>query len=133
MIGSLARRLKGGSDQGFTPDVVFNTCQDHLVAAASPHIERVVHDAFARAVDRCEDPDTAAVLGSLRDLNALWTIEQDRAFYLEHGRLSAARTKAITRALGRLLDEVGPHALTLVDAFGIPERQLAAPIAIESA
>jgi acyl-CoA oxidase len=130
IVASVARRLKGGMDQGFDPFEVFSTCQDHVVAAARTHVERVVHEAFVEAVDRCEDAALAPLLGQLCDLNALITIERDKAFFLEHGRMSSLRTKAVTRAVNRLLVDLRPNAQVLVDAFGIPDQLLAAPIGL---
>jgi acyl-CoA oxidase len=129
ILASVARRLRGGIDQGFDPFEVFTTCQDHAVAAARAHVERVVHDAFADAVERCPDPSLQALLGRACDLYGLATIEQEKAFLLEHGRMSSLRSKAVTRAVNQLCVDLRPHARVLVDGFGIPDALLAAPIA----
>jgi acyl-CoA oxidase len=63
----------------------------------------------------------------LCDLHALSTIEADRAWFLEHGRLSAARSKAITREIGELCRRIRPLAVDLVDAFGVPPELLRSP------
>jgi acyl-CoA oxidase len=130
VVASVARRIKGGIDQGFDAFEVFTTCQDHVVAAARAHIERVIHDAFVAAVERCDDASLAPLLGQLCDLNALATIERDKAFFLEHGRMSSLRTKAVTRAINRLCVDLRPNARVLVDAFGIPDALLVAPIGL---
>jgi acyl-CoA oxidase len=70
------------------------------------------------------------VLASLRDLHALSLIERERGWFLEHGRLSASRTKAITAEINRLCAELRPRAEMLVDAWGIPDELLRAPIAL---
>ena len=49
--------------------------------------------------------------------------------FLEHGRISAARSKAVTAEVNRLCGQLRPHARLLVDAFGIPEAWIGAPIA----
>lgn len=69
------------------------------------------------------------MLDRLCALYALSTIERDRGWFLEHGRISAPRSKAIPRAVNRLCGEVRPDAALLVEAFGIPENLIAAPIA----
>ena len=63
----------------------------------------------------------------LCDLHALSTIEADRAWFLEHGRLSASRSKAITREIGELCRRIRPLAVDLVDAFGVPAEMLRSP------
>ena len=55
----------------------------------------------------------------------LSTIERHKAWYLEHDRLSPARAKALTALVNDLCTELRPHAVTLVDAFGIPQGLLA--------
>jgi acyl-CoA oxidase len=52
------------------------------------------------------------------------------AWYLIHGRLSAQRAEAITAYIDdRLLPRLRPHALDLVDAFGLTPELLRASIA----
>ena len=72
----------------------------------------------------------AALLGTVCDLYALSTIEKDRGWFLEHGRLSAQRAKAIISAVNDLCGALRPHAALLVDAFGVPDEALGAPIAL---
>ena len=64
------------------------------------------------------------MLGKLCSLYALSRIEAERAWYQEHGRLTAARSKAVIKAVNELCAEIRPHAGTLVDAFGVPESCL---------
>jgi acyl-CoA oxidase len=71
-----------------------------------------------------------SVLKLLCDLYALRDLEADRAFFMEHGRLSGPRCKAITREVNRLCNEVRLCAGALVDGFGIPDEVLAAPIGL---
>jgi acyl-CoA oxidase len=56
----------------------------------------------------------------LCDLYALSTIEADRGWWMEHGRLSSQRAKAIPREVDELRRRLRPIAVDLVDAFGIP-------------
>jgi acyl-CoA oxidase len=64
---------------------------------------------------------------------ALHNIEADRGFLQEHGRLAGPRCKAITREVNRVCNEVRQQAERFVDAFGIPDPVLAAPIGQSSA
>jgi acyl-CoA oxidase len=131
VLGGVARRLKRGLDSGADQFDVFNECQDHVLTAARAHIDRLILESFTRAVDSCEDEEMAKLLDSLRRLHALALIEADRGWYFEHGRMTAPRAKAITRAINRLCGELREHAELLVDAFGIPDTALAAPIALQ--
>jgi acyl-CoA oxidase len=130
VIEGVARRIRKGVDGGKDAFVVFNEAQDHVLLTAKVHVERVVLESFVAAIDRCDDPAVADILGKVCDLYALSTIEKDRGWFLEHGRLSAQRAKAIISAVNDLCGELRPHAGLLVDAFGIPDEALAAPIAL---
>ena len=131
VTASVARRFKRGLDEGFDAFEVFRAVQNHAVNAARVHTERVILEAFAAAIDACEDHALRATLGLVCDLYALYEIESDRGFFQEHGRLTGSRCKAITREVNRLCNEVREQAGALVDAFGIPDQILAAPIGMK--
>jgi acyl-CoA oxidase len=128
VLTGVARRLKRGIDAGREPFDVFNECQDHVVVTARAHVHAEILVAFADAIERVEDPALATVLGRLCDLYALAEIEADRAWFQEHGRISSTRAKMVTRTVNRLCAELRPDAFDLVDAFGIPDEVLGAPI-----
>jgi acyl-CoA oxidase len=121
---SAARRLKAGMDAGRPPFSVLVETQDHVVESARAYVDAVVLDAFSAAVARCPDGAARHLLDRLCDLHALATIERERGWYQEHGRLSSTRSKAIIREVNRLCAEIRPHARVLVDGFGIPEAAL---------
>lgn len=127
MIGGVARRLKRGIDQGMNPGAVFSRVQDHVIAAARAHTERLVLEAFIAKTAALPDGDLKVTLNLLCDLHALTTIEADRAWFMEHGRLSSTRSKAISREVNALCRKVRPLAVDLVDAFGVPEEMLRSP------
>jgi acyl-CoA oxidase len=128
ITASVARRFKRGLDEDYDAFEVFRAVQNHAVNAARVHIEREILEAFAAVIDACEDEALRRALGLLCDLYALSEIESDRGFFQEHGRLTGPRCKAITREVNRLCNEVRQQAGALVDAFGIPDQVLAAPI-----
>jgi len=130
ITASVAQRFKRGMDEGFDPFEVFRAVQNHAVAAAHAHIERVVLEAFARAVDACDEGPVKDSLDRLCDLYALHRIELDRGYLQEHGRLTGPRCKAVTREVNRLCDEVRGDGGALIDAFGIPDQVLRAPIGL---
>src|SRR5437868_6054125 len=113
--------LKAADGDAFA---AFNAVQDHLLLAARAHVERVVLEYFIAAIDRCDDPETRALLEKVCDLHVLASLERDRGWFLEHGQLSAARAKAVITNVNRLCRELRAHARLLVDAFAIPEELL---------
>ncbi|WP_418060590.1 acyl-CoA dehydrogenase [Pimelobacter simplex] len=129
-IGGAARRLKRGVDAGMNPGEVFSRVQDHVISAARAHVERLVLEAFVEQVDALEDGDLKLTLNALCDLYALSEIERDAAWFIEHGRLSDQRSKAITREVGDLCRRIRPVAGELVDGFAVPVALLRAPALI---
>ncbi|GGM83845.1 acyl-CoA oxidase [Terrabacter tumescens] len=124
LIEGLARRLRQAAAPGADAFAVFNATQDHLVEAGAAHVERMVAESFAASVEDCTDDGARALLAKVCDLHVLATIERHKAWYLEHDRLSPARAKALTALVNELCAELRPHAVTLVEAFGIPEGLL---------
>jgi acyl-CoA oxidase len=131
MLSGVARRLKAGIDAGDEPFEVFNRCQDHVIAAGRAHVDRVVLEAFQAAV-RDAPEEIRAGVRDVYDLHALATIEAERAWYLEHGRLSPGRSKAITALVNELCATVRPAALELVEAFGVPGSAVEVPMVVPS-
>jgi acyl-CoA oxidase len=130
ITAAAAQRFKRGLEDGHEPFEVFRAVQDHAVNAARAHMATVVLSAFQQAVQSCQDAALKSVLKLLCDLYALHDLESDRAFFMEHGRLSGPRCKAITREVNRLCNEARLRAGELVDGFGIPDEVLAAPIGL---
>ena len=89
-------------------------CQDHVLEAARSWVDLVVLESFP------EDP----AVDRLRSLFALHTIEAERGYYLEHGRLSGGRSKEVIKTVNALCAELRPDAGALVEAFGVPENVL---------
>jgi acyl-CoA oxidase len=120
LLSSVARRLQAKSKEMSAFDA-FNAVQDHVLHAASAHIDRVVLEAFVAGIDSCENEEARHLLEIVCDLYALSVIEDDKAWYIEHRYLSTERAKAVTRGINDRCRALRPHAKTLVDGFGIPE------------
>jgi acyl-CoA oxidase len=133
LLTSAAGRLKERIDQGLDSFEALNQCQDHLLSLSLAYVERVILERFQAAVEEVEDETLRPVLGRLYDLWALWRIEQDRGWFLESGYIEGGKAKAIRSLVNSLLAELRPDALGLVEAFGIPDSCLAAPIAFGQA
>ncbi|MDN5750986.1 MAG: acyl-CoA dehydrogenase family protein, partial [Pseudonocardia sp.] len=128
LLAKAAQRMRKALAPGADQFAVFNSTQDHLLVAARAHVDRIVFDAFVTALDRTGDDPTRALLEKVLALHGLSVIEGDRAWFVEHGYLSAARTKDVTGAVNALCGELRPHARELVDGFGIPQSWLDCPL-----
>jgi acyl-CoA oxidase len=129
LLARLARRLRraGTGDDADAFDAV-NRAQGHMLRAAEAHVHRLVLEAFAAAVQDCRDEGTGRLLGAVCDLYVLSEIEGDRGWFLEHGRLTPAASKAVTRAVDDLCRELRQHVVSLVAGLGVPTSWLGAEI-----
>ncbi len=130
LVARMRKRAAGGSGTSGATDgfSVVNEVQDHLVLAARTHLDTWVATSAAAAVERSDDDRTRALLGRLLDLHVLTGIEADRAWYLERGLITAARSRELTAVVNALCAQLRPHALRVVDAFALPEGWLGAAI-----
>ncbi|MGH7475689.1 MAG: acyl-CoA dehydrogenase [Longimicrobiales bacterium] len=121
-----ARRLKRRIDDGMDSFDALNDVQDHVIALAQAHIERVLHDCFTDGVETvrrelgADDVATTSLM-ALRALFGLACIEADRGWFLESGFLESPKSKAIRAEVNTLCRELRPHAAALANAFGVPD------------
>lgn len=131
ILASAARRIKKLVDGGLEPYDAFNVVQHQMIDVAQAYLERVVLDQFQLAIKEVEDQKTKDILTKLNQLYALSQIEKNKAWYLEDGYMEAVKTKAIRKIVNQLCWDIRPDAVSLVNAFDIPESCLAAPIAVK--
>jgi acyl-CoA oxidase len=119
MVANLANKLKhSGPKDPVKQAELFNRYQNDLITAAYAHGELIMWEAFTSGIKTVEDKDSRKVLTWLRDLYGFTVLEDNLAWYLINGRLSAHRAEAITDYIdGRLLPRLRPYAKDLVDAF----------------
>lgn len=129
LLASLGRRLKALLDGGADTFEAVNAAQDHMVSLAKAHVDRVALANLQAAVIRAPSPGISEALRTVCELFALSTIEADRAWYLEASYMDPPKTRAIRTLVTRLCGETREQARLLVDAFGIPDGVLKAPIA----
>ncbi|MCP3141775.1 acyl-CoA dehydrogenase family protein [Pyxidicoccus xibeiensis] len=130
LMASVSRRLRKRLGAGVEAFEAFNQCQEHLLALAHAHVEALVLEQFLKGVAAVKDPGLKTVLGRLCDLYGLSCLDSASGWFLEHGLLEGSKARAIRKEVERLCAEVRPDAVALVDAFGIPDNCLAAPIGL---
>lgn len=130
-VEEVALALRSAS--GKAPDeaaAILNKHQVDLLDASRAHADLVRWRAFTAGIEGIADEGTRAVLTDLRDLFGLTLIEDDLAWFLLDGMISAQRGRALKKDVLRLLWRLRPHALDLVDAFGLEPAHVRAPIAL---
>jgi acyl-CoA oxidase len=130
---SVANRFRKGMSRKVPPFEILRAVQDHLLLVASSWIDLFAFDAFAKAVDAAGEGPAKTALAQLLSLYGMTTVEGEKGFYQEHGRLGSGRTKQLTREVNDALFKVSKIAEPLVDGFGIPDEVLSAPIGLKSA
>lgn len=71
LLASLARRLRHRIERGEDSFAALNECQDHALALAKAHAERMMIDGFAARLAACDDPSLGPVLRNLAALAGL--------------------------------------------------------------
>ena len=128
LLRSAARRLKARMDQGIDSFNAINECQDHLITLARAHVDRIVLETSLEALDPMDECNGKELIARVLALFGLATLEANRAWYLETGYFEPAKSEAVRREVNALCRELAPRAPELVDAFGIPDELLRAPI-----
>jgi len=128
--GRLRKRLARKEDAG---GAVLHI-QEHLVALAWAHADRIALEWFdarlaAGAASGTLSPTAVADLERLGALHGLGRIRAEAAFYVAEGYIEPSKESAMRKETALLLRELSVSAVDLVDAFGIPDVTLAAPIA----
>ncbi len=130
ILTSAAKRLKRHISAGMDSFDAFNVSQHHLVQVGFAYIERIILERFIIQIEHTKDAGCKAVLKRLCDLFALSMIDQNKGWYLEQGYMEGVKTKAIRKLVNQLCWDVRQEAVPLVNAFGIPDTCLSAPIAV---
>jgi acyl-CoA oxidase len=131
LTATAAARLKARLDDGADSFSAMNEVQDHLITLALADVDRAVVADFAAALEDARSDMAPAETGALEllySLDALSRIERARAWFLESGLMDPPKTRAVRAEVNALCEGLRPHALALVEAFGIPDAVLAAPI-----
>jgi acyl-CoA oxidase len=129
-LASAAKRLKKLIDNGLEPYDAFNVVQHQMIDVAHAYLERIVLEQFQKAIKSIKDKKSKEIVLKLNQLYALSQIEKNKGWYIEDGYMEAVKTKAIRKMVNQLCWEIRPDAVSLVNAFDIPESCLAAPIAL---
>jgi acyl-CoA oxidase len=121
-LESLAHRIRKAGKRF----EALNQLGDHLLFVAKAHVERITLEAFIAGIEACEDAESKLVLERLCSLYALSSMSTDRAWFVEHGKISASRSKAIGAQINALCAQLRPDSLAVVEGLGIPAPWLGA-------
>lgn len=127
-LESLAMRMRAAAKGKGDQFEAFNALGDHVQFVARAYMDEWILTSFVDAIDALEESEDKGVLQQVCDLFALQSIYDDRAWFLEHNRISSGRSKAIGAQINDLCRTLRPHALPLVEGLGVPKDWLGAAI-----
>ena len=128
LLRSVARRLKDRLDQGMDSFGAVNACQDHMIALARAHADYILLAESAAAMKGMEQGPGRQLIEEVIALHGLATLETHREWYLEKGYFEPPKSEAVRREVNERCAALAKRALELVDAFGIPDELIEAPI-----
>lgn len=103
---------------------------DAVQACAQSYAERETLAASVRAAEQAPS-SLRAILSQLTLLYALTQLQSDMAWLLVDGLVSPAFAREVPDTIRGLCQDIAPQSQSLVDAFGIPDKLVAAPIAVD--
>lgn len=100
-----------------------------IQALAKAHGERICFEQVMEQMKRT--PEVAPILNDVAVIYALACIESDLGWYLSLSHISLKVGQVFSETFAKRIRALSPQALTLVDAFAIPEWLIRAPIALD--
>lgn len=132
LFAKLASEIENKVRKGMSSTDAFNECAVMVEEAAWAHAELLVVDVFQDAVMsslKSGEKEIAAMLGMCGALYSLKRIDS-QSIFVRIGAVSAKISERVHNTIAQLCRELRPHALHLVDSFGIPVHLLS-PIAFD--
>ncbi len=125
----LSERMRKYLARKMDPYQAFLKTQLHMVDVADAYMDKIVITSFAKRVNNAS-AELKPIVQRLCTLYGLDIIQENKGWYLENDYMEGAKTKAIRKVRSKVLQDLRPDVRGLVDAFGIPEELIAAPIAL---
>lgn len=126
LLETLGKRLRRATRENAFE--LFNNAQDHVLESARAYVEEFILTEATAAWQSMPKGPSRDLLDKVIDLYALSSIEADRAWFIEHGRLTEKRSRLVTATVNDLCQALRPEVDTLTRALGVPEQLIVAPI-----
>jgi acyl-CoA oxidase len=124
----LTEQLDRARERGDRPFDAWNDQFDAAQALAEAHGSRLLVEAGLAAVDAAGDPQARQLLQDLCALHSLEDVSANSGWLLVNKLVTSTQILDIPQTLNTLCDRLLPQALTLVEAFDIPDGLIGAPI-----
>ena len=127
----LSERMRKYLKRRMDPYQAFLKTQLHMVDVADAYIDHLVSENFITAIQECKNESLVPVLKKLYQLFGLSTVYKNSRWFLENDYMEGNQSKAIRKIRNKIMLDLRPSVGALVDAFGIPDELISAPIAFQ--
>lgn len=131
ILMSLSERMRDYIKKRMSPFDAFLKCQNHMIELAKAYIERLTYKEWRSSINDLPIGNERDILDKMCKFYALYSLEENKGWYLENDYMDGSKTKAIRRLINKLLQEFRPDLEAMVDSFGIPEESLSAAIILD--
>uniref|UniRef100_A0A7S1KP28 Acyl-coenzyme A oxidase n=1 Tax=Percolomonas cosmopolitus TaxID=63605 RepID=A0A7S1KP28_9EUKA len=105
----------------------WNDALPQIVSLARAYVEQYALEQYVSQVRRVKNRELRTILKRLRNIWALTVIKDN---FLDFVNIINVKPESIRKALESQCEKVSTHAVSLVDAFNIPDHVLDAPIGL---
>ncbi|MFD4032221.1 acyl-CoA dehydrogenase [Streptomyces sp. NPDC058637] len=119
-----ARARKRLRERAASPMARWNAAVTPALRLVDSHVHRLAGEALLTAVGQAASPQARDLLGDLHSLFALRQVAAHSGDLLAEGRLTAAQVQELPDVVETVVAALEPHALTLTDAFAVPDALL---------
>ncbi|GAA2939831.1 acyl-CoA dehydrogenase [Kitasatospora cinereorecta] len=119
-----ARARKRLRERAASPMARWNAAVTPALHLVDSHVHRLAGEALLTALSQAGSPSARDLLGGLHALFALRQVAAHSGDLLAEGRLTAAQVQELPDTVEAVVAALEPHALTLTDAFAVPESLL---------
>jgi acyl-CoA oxidase len=130
----LVRQLGSIMSQHRSPEAVYKAwmfdLSDLVQATARAHGIRIVYEQVLSAAIHAPE-GARVILTEIATLYGLHVLEEDLAWFLADGVFTPEEGKRVVEESRAWTKRLAPQALNIVNAFGIPDHVLLAPIAAD--
>lgn len=100
----------------------WNGASGAALSLVDAHVHRLAAEELLAAAAQAADPQVALLLDHLHRLFALRYVAAHSGELLAHERMTAEQVRYLPEVLEATVAALVPHALTLTDAFAVPEE-----------
>lgn len=126
----LSERMRKYLGRKMDPYQAFLKTQVHMVDLADAYIDKITLKSMYQKIEGSDD-SVKPILTRLYQCYGLDTIQNNKGWYLENEFFEGNKSKAIRKVRSKIIQDLRPDIEGLVDAFGIPDELIAAPIAFQ--